>query len=320
MNEMVVQAGDVVVETSDVETGEFSWRAVIAGALVGASVIFFLLFLGAGLGLSLVTLPEADSANITTGLTLGGVYFFATIAFGMCVGGYLAGRLMGPVLESEAEELFHATAHGLVVWALGTVATATMVAIGGFILSASGLNAAAIMGAPNTTTQQSGYLTPGITGYWVDTLFRPGAPVAPAAAPAPATAPVAGVAPTVAPVVAPAPAPMPMQVSAEVRAEVSRILTVGLAGGEALTRPDHDRIVTLVEQNTGVDQAEATRRVDDVQARIRQQVTNAAETARKAMRNISLLLAASLIFGALVASASAVLGRSVDDEARLAQP
>jgi hypothetical protein len=170
------------------------------------------------------------------------------------------------------------------------------------------------MGAPNTTTQQSGYLTPGITGYWVDSLFRPGTTTP--QTPAPATAEDAAAAAVAA---QPAPAPIP-QVSAEARAEMSRILTVGLANGEALTRPDHDRAVALVEQNAGVDQMEATRRVDDVQARIRQQVTNAAETARKVMRNISLLLAASLIFGALVASASAVLGRSIDDDARLEQP
>jgi hypothetical protein len=75
---------------------EFSWSAVLSGALVGSAVILFLLFVGAGVGLSLFTAPNV-SAAASNGLTLGAIYFFAAQAFGLAVGGYLAGRLMGPL-------------------------------------------------------------------------------------------------------------------------------------------------------------------------------------------------------------------------------
>jgi uncharacterized protein involved in exopolysaccharide biosynthesis len=47
-----------------------------------------------------------------------------------------------------------------------------------------------------------------------------------------------------------------------------------------------------------------------------QQEVDAAEAARRLAKTVSLWLAASLIFGALVASGAAVSGRWVDDKAR----
>lgn len=308
MSQMVV-TDDVVVATAD-EAPEFSWRAVFAGSLVGSATIFFLLFLGAGVGLSVVTVPEATGAIARSGLTLGGIYFFASQAFGMAVGGYLAGRLMGPLLESESEELFHSSTHGLAVWAVSVIATATMVAISGLVLSGSGLTAAAIYGVPTMANEQNNNaLTPGVAGYWVDTLFRPATPAgsgvsAPPVPDKPAvTEPIGS---------------LPSDRTAEARAEANRILTVGMAKGGQLSQGDHDRLAALVAQSTGADAMTSAQRVDDVQSRIHQQEVTAAEIARKTIRTLSLLLAASLIFGALVASAAAVLGRSVDDKARLA--
>ena len=301
MSQMVV-TDDMVVATGN-DAPEFSWRAVFAGSLVGSATIFFLLFLGTGVGLSLVAVPEATADTARSGLTLGGIYFFACQAFGMAVGGYLAGRLMGPLLESEAEELFHSSTHGLVVWALSVIATATMVAISGLVLSSSGLTAAAIYGVPNVASEQNNNtLTPGVAGYWVDTLFRPAA-----AAPLPGEAAATGTAVS-----------LPADRTGDARAEANRILTVGMAKGGRLSQSDHDRLAALVAQSTGADAMMSAQRVDDVQKRIQQQEVTAAEIARKTIRNLSLLLAASLIFGALVASAAAVLGRSVDDKARLA--
>ena len=74
----------------------------------------------------------------------------------------------------------------------------------------------------------------------------------------------------------------------------------------------------MISQNTGADKPAAEARVDQVQMRILQDATNAAEAARKFGKMISLWLAASLVFGALVAAGAAVTGRSVDDEARMA--
>ena len=288
MSELVMTEEVVVVPAA---TPEFSWRAVFAGALVGSGVIFFLLALGSGIGLSLFTVPQATAAAPSNGLTLGAIYFFASQAFGLAVGGYLAGRLMGPVLESEHEEIFHSSTHGLVVWALAVVMTASVVTLSGLVLTASGLTAAATIGAANTSNQTQG-LNTATTGYWVDTLFRPTSTAS--ASPAPAGGRADG----------------------EARAEAGRILATGLLGAGRLSTADHDQLAWLISQYTGADATEATRRVDDVQNRIHQDEVAAAEAARKFARYVMLWLAASLIFGALVSSAAAMSGRWVDDEAR----
>ena len=281
----------VVEEVVYPVTPEFSWSAVIAGALAAAAVIFLLLFIGSGVGLSLVSVPQGNAQTAQSAITLGAIYFFAAQAFGFAVGGYLAGRLMGPVLENEDEELFHATTHGLVVWALGVVATATVIAISGLVLFSSALNATAIVGSANQTNQREAF-TPATAGYWTDVLFRPaGQPVAPNAAP------VGG--------------------QSEAKAEAGRILTVGLPHGEKLSQADHDQLARLVSQTTGADMSEAARRVDDVQTRIHQDEVAVAEAARKLAKYVSIWLAASLCFGALVAAGAAVSGRWIDDKARV---
>ena len=283
----------VIVAEEDVGLGspEFSWRAVFAGALVAVVVTFFLLALGSGVGLSLISIPDATAQTGRYALTLGAIYFFVAQAFGLVVGGYLAGRLMGPLLESEDEELFHSTTHGLVVWAVSVMATVIMVGISGLAVTNSAFNAGALFGAANGQTSTADGLMPAANGYWVDTLFRPagGANAAPAGTPASDNA---------------------------ARAQASRLLGAGLVPNGELSSPDRDELVRLIVQSVGVDMAEAGRRVEDAQARIHQRAVNAAEAARTVTKYVSLWVAASLIFGALAASGAAVSGRWIDDKAR----
>ena len=283
---------DVIVVEEEVadRSPEFSWRAVFAGSVVAVSVTFFLLLLGSGVGLSLVSVPETSASTAKSALTLGAVYFFASQAFGLAVGGYLAGRLMGPVLETESEELFHSTTHGLVVWAVSVVAMTMMVTISGLVVASSAVNAAAILGAANTQNQRQVGITPETNGYWVDILFRPAVALVP---------------------------PPDTRADSEARAEAGRILTAGLARGELLSQDDHDELVRLVSRSTGANPADAGRRVDEVQTRIHQLEIDAAEAARRIAKYVSLWLAASLSFGALVAAAAAVSARWIDDKARV---
>ncbi len=53
----------------------FNWSAAFAGAFVATAVTFFLLTLGSGVGLSLVSVRHATSGDATTFLTLGAIYF-----------------------------------------------------------------------------------------------------------------------------------------------------------------------------------------------------------------------------------------------------
>ena len=146
----------------------FSWSAALAGAFVATAVTFFLLTLGTGFGLSLVTTPNLLHGAAPTFLTLGAVYFLVAQAFGFAAGGHIVGRLIGPAVETPKEEEFRAGAHGLAVWAIAVVATATMVAIAGFVAEGTAPTAYAASKAADTNSG----LTPAATGYWVDMLFR----------------------------------------------------------------------------------------------------------------------------------------------------
>ncbi len=309
MADVTVRADAALLSTSN--NSEFSWWAAIAGALFTSTVIFILLFLGAGIGLSLATVanaPPASADAARSAITYGALYFFFALAFGGLVGGYLAGRLMGPLLEPTNEELFLASAHGLGSWTIAVIATATMAAISGLSLAGPSLNAAAILGASSGNDQRPGQSTNDIGAYWVDMLLRPAAVATPAAPGVAGAAQASSVS---------APASMMARpADMDLRSEAGRLLTFGLVRDGMLSMEDHDRLATIVSQSAGVDAAEANRRIDDVQLRIRNAAAAAAEATRQAARTLALWLAASLAVGGFAAAAGAVTGRSVDDKAR----
>jgi hypothetical protein len=149
-------------------THRFSWSAAFAGAFVATAVTFFLASLGAGFGLVLTDTKTAASPSF---LSLGAIYFLVAQAFGFAVGGHLAGRLIGPAPETTKEEEFRSAAHGLVVWALAVVATATMIALGSMV---AGTSMALTNHASGRTAAETHTLPQGYVAYWVDMLFRPG--------------------------------------------------------------------------------------------------------------------------------------------------
>jgi hypothetical protein len=144
------------------EANRFSWGITIAGAVAATATTFFLLTLGAGVGLAFVTLP-ATAKGAATFLTLGAIYFFASQAFGFAVGGYLVGRLIGPEAENSKEEEFRASAHGFAMWAIAVVVSALLVGASS-TLAGSAIAAGAASRADTKAASQS---------YWVDEMFRP---------------------------------------------------------------------------------------------------------------------------------------------------
>jgi hypothetical protein len=192
MSTTTIVSGDSVVAVKPpilFEGHRFAWTAVFAGALVTTAVTLFLLALGSGFGLSLVSARSMtqDKAvtfltlgaiyffarsmtqdKAVTFLTLGAIYFFAAQAFGFALGGHLAGRLMGPVLENRREEEFLAGAHGFVTWAIAVVASAVLIYLG----AVAGGSAALGAGVLSQAQSASGDEQPAATSYWVDRLFR----------------------------------------------------------------------------------------------------------------------------------------------------
>ncbi len=166
--------GSTIVSEDNDSPRRFSWSAAFAGAFVATAVTLFLMTLGSGVGLSLVSVRHATSGGTTTFFTLGAIYFLVAQAFGFAAGGHIVGRLIGPALETDREEEFRAGTHGLVAWALAVVATATLVALSVLVAGSAGANGA-INGALASATPSAtrgGDTANVATAYWVDTLFR----------------------------------------------------------------------------------------------------------------------------------------------------
>jgi hypothetical protein len=164
----------VFAEEQPQNTGyRFSWSLAIAGGVAATAVTFFLLTLGAGFGLLLVDPVTHAGPSMPTFLTGGAIYFFVAQAFGFAVGGHLAGRLLGPIVESGVQEEFRAAAHGFVAWAVSVLATLTVVALVGATAISTGATTAALYGLASSQTGDSKATASSTASYWVDVLFRP---------------------------------------------------------------------------------------------------------------------------------------------------
>jgi hypothetical protein len=106
-----------------------SWGAIFAGAVAALALSFVLMGLAAGFGLTLVS-PWPGAHPSLTGFTpILGAWMIVVQVLASALGGYLAGRLRTKWVNVHSHEVhFRDTAHGLLVWALSTVAGVVLVA------------------------------------------------------------------------------------------------------------------------------------------------------------------------------------------------
>jgi hypothetical protein len=292
---------------ADMALTPFSWSAAIAGALAATAVALIIIALGSGIGLSFASPYSGPS---TTSLTIAAaVWLVMAQTIGFATGGYLAGRLRSPMSDLSADETaFRDAAEGLVVWAIGVVAMATLVAAMGLFAASATTHVAAGAAAgtaANTRSEDVSASATGATEYFVDLLFRPKAGTAAAGqAPAagqgdPATVGVAaaGARPALDP---------------DTRAVVTRILVRSVAQGR-LDDDDRAYLAQVVAARTGLAPDEAERRVTDVEGKARESVKEAAEKAAKAGAYFSFWTFMSLLFGGAAATLGGMLGGQLRD-------
>src|SRR5271155_6154697 len=110
-------------------TSAVSWAAIIAGAVVASALSLALLMLGAGIGLVSVSPWSHNNVSVATFGALAAAWFIAVQLFASGVGGYLAGRLRTRWVSVHNDEVyFRDTAHGLLVWAVGAIVSASILA------------------------------------------------------------------------------------------------------------------------------------------------------------------------------------------------
>jgi hypothetical protein len=256
-----------------------SWGAIAAGAVGAAALALLLIAFGAGLGLSAVS-PWSDSGvSASTFKTGTGIYLVCVAVMSSAVGGYLAARLRTKWVGVHSHEVFFRdTAHGFIAWAFATLLSASALSsVTGYLANGT---AAGVGGA---ASQAARSVNP--TDIYVDKLFRPDAAAPAASAPA---------------------APSGANQS---RAEVLRLWTASFQGNQDLSAADRTYVAQVVAARTGMSQADAERRVNDVIT----EAKTAADTARKGAAKLSFWLTAAMLFGAFAASLAAVEGGSLRD-------
>jgi hypothetical protein len=280
-----------------------SWGAIIAGAVVASALSLALLMLGAGIGLVSVSPWSNNNVSVTTFGILAAAWFIAVQLFASGVGGYLAGRLRTRWVSVHTDEVyFRDTAHGLIVWGVGAIVTAWLLAsgaasvvsgaahAGGSALEAAGTAAG---GSAAQAAVQAASSEGSSTAYFTDMLFRADHPDTsgdPAAA----------------------------------RAEVGRILVTDALSGE-MPAADKAYVAQLVAARTGLSQADADKRVSEVVEQAKNAKDKAVDTAkaaadaaRKTGVYVALWAFISLLIGAFSASFMATVGGRVRDDLPMA--
>lgn len=106
-----------------------SWSAIFAGAVTALAVAFVLTGLAAGFGMRLAS-PWPGAHPMLAGFNpILGAWMITVQVLSSALGGYLTGRLRTKWLNVHTHEVhFRDTAHGLLAWALSTVAGSVLVA------------------------------------------------------------------------------------------------------------------------------------------------------------------------------------------------
>jgi hypothetical protein len=251
-----------------------SWAAIIAGSIGAAAVFLILLALGTGLGLSSISAwPNTGVSSVT--FSLGAAFWMILVhAVASGGGGYLAGRLRVRWLGVDADEVyFRDTAHGFLAWALCAVLSASVLAAAAALVTTAGITTGGLVTAAAVSNNQAATSRDPLT-YAVDTMFRSDRPSTDAAG------------------------------DQRMRAEVGTIVANSFGARGELSAADRTYVARLVAARTGLSQADAERRVDEVMTQTRA----AADAARKAAVALSLWSFIALLVGAFCASFAATCG------------
>ncbi len=272
------------------------WGAIIAGAIVATAVAVVMFTFGAAIGLSMVSPYEGEGVSAAAWLATLGLWTLWVIASSFMAGGYVAGRMRRRIGDGTEHEVdVRDGVHGLVVWALGIVLGAWMLSMGvtGVLGTATKAGAAAGGAAAATAAQDDR------TAFTIDNLFRrpsQGAQITVTDTTA-ATSGESGSATT------------RMSRDRDDRGEARRLLMHGMVKGD-LTAENKAALARVVADHTGMSQAEAEQRVNQVIA----DAKKAADKARKAGILLGFLTAAALLVGGAAAAWAATLGGNHRDQ------
>jgi hypothetical protein len=273
---------DAPVESS---VSAISWAAIFGGAIAASSVAVVLVLLGAGLGLSAVSPWPRAGASAATFSIAAGIWLIVVQWLSSAIGGYTTGRLRTKWVRLHTHEIFFRdTAHGFLTWAAmligaSLVASAVSSAVGTGTQAAATVASGAAQGAGTAAAGMSS------RAYGIDTMFRGEKPEFAAT-------------------------------SQQSRAETTRILASAAQAGD-IPPADKTYLAQQIATRTGISEADAQKRVDDMIAQEKAAETKArqvADAARKSASAFAIFTALSMLIGAFIASAAAAYGGNLRDE------
>jgi hypothetical protein len=262
----------VVIQPAD--TGEaagssVSWPAIFAGAVVSCALTLVLLTLGVALGATSVSPWSGSGVSATTFKVATGIYLIVIAMLSSSIGGYIAGRLRTRWVGVHTDEVYFRDT------AHGFITWAFASVLGALLLATP---ASSIMGSAASGAAQGVASNAGPMDGYLDTLLRSDTPAANSSA-------------------------------AESRGELSRLFTSSFKAGGDMKPADKTYVAKVVSARTGLSQA-------DAEARVNQVVTEAKanlDAARKATAALAFWLTASLLLGAFCASLAATEGGGLRD-------
>jgi amino acid transporter len=282
MTEIIASRTAEVVEADN--RSYVDWGAILGGAFVAAALSTIMTSFGAAIGLSLTSPLPGKGVSVTVMAVTTGLWVLWVGVSSFAAGGYLAGRLRRRAHDaSEHESNVRDGAHGAIVWALGTVLLALMLAS-----TAAGVTKTAVEAASNTAGGALATLADKAADpltMATDRLLRGTTAANPAQAGDP-------------------------------RAELGRILARSAASG-TIAPEDKSYVAGIVASRTGISQADAEKRIDDTVTQVKaaaDEARMAAEKARKYGILIAFLTAAALLISGAAAWGAATVGGNHRDE------
>ena len=240
-----------------------TWGPVIAGAIAASALAFVLDSFGLALGLALSSASPTWRDTSFALVLLSGLYLVLASLASYGFGGYIAGRTRRRYEPGELPE-FQDGMHGLLVWGIATLLAGLIAAVTVPLLPRTPGMAT---GTPQATSSVPGE---GLIGFELDRLFRGSE----------------------------------RRTGGDLsydRAEAARILLT-TSSHSGMDPADRAYLAKLIASDTGTPAPDAERRVDEVAARVKQDISRA----RSSAVILAFMAGAAALLGAIAAWAAAM--------------
>lgn len=268
---------------SEDEIKYVDWPAIFGAVTISSASTMLLGAVGVALGLAAVS-PWSYNNPSPTAMTVAGATWFAISAlYAGAVGGYVVGRLRKPALDTTPDERSNRDGlNALIAWGFGLLLTTVLAS--SLLVSSVGKTAdvAAQAAGPvlSESVKASANQAGDFIGYYVDRALR--ATNAPASGTAPAGTPN------------------------DAKSEVAGIVTHSLAAGN-FSDADRADLEKLVARQTGISDADAKTRVDQMIKQANDAYTKAVQTAKEVADQARKITASITTWFAIVSLLAAIL-------------